>query len=418
MSKKAIYVSGEVWEALNRLRQAIPKRGRVTYSDVIMALLQQHGYVGGSGVAQSVEEALKSLRRAFGVAYASELASSADTLLDVISVRDDMQKLRTAIWNRFTRRVYAQCPQGHKTLLYVERASSFRLRKSERKYEEVAKAALEGRQVSVPCPVCGAESGVVVKAPSRLMSEGIVAMLKTGEEIINATLMETVRSHPIYTAWGQFVRGLGVANSARLVALYEKVEDKVHVAKAWMYVGLAPVSVCSNKCGWWGKEPARVCPRCGAPAVQVAPTRLNATKYNVEKFPVSYRLMRHMYILARYFIVYGGGSKYGKLARAKIDELTKRFRERGIDQKLARAKAANATWRWLARVLVEHAFAVANIVRGIYQGPPKPILAHGAYIPPLVDDVEEALKQPPVLQVVEWYRKHLGIDIVQYWHSI
>jgi uncharacterized OB-fold protein len=369
--------------------------------------------------AVTVEEALKLLSGAFGRAYVGELAMTADAVFDVISARDDIQKLRIAIGNRFARRVYAKCPNGHVTLLYVEGRGSVRLRKVERKYEDIARQALEGKRVYMACPHCGAEAAVAVETPSRLMSEGIFSLLTTTEDIIDAALMSYVKEHIIYTAWGRHVKGLGPANMARLVALYEKAEDKRHVAKAWFYAGLAPVWVCSNKCGWWSREPAQRCPRCGAPAVQVAPTRINATIYNVEKFPVNYKAMRHMFILAKWYIVYGKNTVYGRLAQRKIAELTTRFMERhGLDQKVAAAKATAAAWRWLARMLVEHAFAVANILRGIYAGPPPPVLKHGTYIPPLVDDVEGALRNPHMQKIIEWYRANMQLDLPQIWQTI
>ncbi|MGC9050017.1 hypothetical protein, partial [Pyrobaculum sp.] len=57
----------------------------------------------GTPEAITVEEALKLLSRAFGRAYVEELAMAADAVFDVISARDDIQKLRIAIGNRFAR---------------------------------------------------------------------------------------------------------------------------------------------------------------------------------------------------------------------------------------------------------------------------------------------------------------------------
>ncbi|MEM4819193.1 MAG: hypothetical protein QXQ91_02645 [Nanopusillaceae archaeon] len=360
-----------------------------------------------------IEDLLKMVKYVFATKFTLESSVSVRNILDILSTRDDIQKLETMINNRFAPRVETECPQGHITVLYIEGRGKLKLKVEKRKYEEVVKAVLEGRSPgSIQCPYCGLPATVKFVEPSKLMIEGVFSLLRATEETIDAYLEAYVKKHPVWT-WARYVKGLGPANTARLIAVIETSKSN-KVADMWMRAGLAPVAVCGNKCGWWTKAPfPEKCPKCGGPVVKVAPTKLVAKIYNVW-FKVDYRLMKHMYVLSNYYLLMGRNFVYGIIAQQKMKKEIEKRKASGLDEKIATARATKATWRWLARMMLEHAKAAIEILRGTYQGPPPPVLRHGQYIPPLVDDVERAERDPDFQKIAEWYRKHMDIDILEY----
>jgi hypothetical protein len=195
-------------------------------------------------------------------------------------------------------------------------------------------------------------------------------------------------------------------------------------------------------------EPAKVnyrCPKCGSPLEAYAPTKLRLAMLE-RKLPqkvVIYKggkfleydkgdailmLAGHpeyrssMWLIAN--IMYVKWSTSPSVYTAVLYDIIDRHVDK-IRPLVKRAKAKNKAtlgmqiafreyWAGLARILLDHAWAIVMINEGRWHGPP-PILRGHIYIPPLVDQPEKALEDEIMQKVVKEFEKKYGMDIVKQW---
>jgi len=155
-------------------------------------------------------------------------------LKDLVRFRDDQIKLRVALGNRigakkdksgwvFLRR-YTVCKNKHAILL-----------KEDEKRDK--------------CPICGEPVQIVEEIPSEDLIQRFYDLLRQ-QEIVEGLLANEVTKFPEFTHFLVFIKGVGVANSARLIAYAFPPQFRYNVNAFRKYAGLAVMFTCP-KCGYY-----------------------------------------------------------------------------------------------------------------------------------------------------------------------
>ena len=155
-------------------------------------------------------------------------------LKDLVRYRDDLIKLRVALGNRigakkdksgwvFLRR-YTVCKNKHAILL-----------KEDEKRDK--------------CPICGEPVQIVEETPSEDLIQRFYDLLRQ-QEIVEGLLANEVTKFPEFTHFLVFIKGIGVANSARLIAYAFPPQFRYNVNAFRKYAGLAVMFTCP-KCGYY-----------------------------------------------------------------------------------------------------------------------------------------------------------------------
>lgn len=227
-------------------------------------------------------------------------------LKDLVRFREDLIKLRVALGNRigakkdkngwvFLRR-YTVCKNKHTVLL-----------KEDEKRDK--------------CPVCGEPVTVVEETPSDELIQRFYDLLRQ-QEVIEGLLANEVTKFPEFTHFLAFIKGMGVANSARLLAYAFPPQFKYSVNAFRKYAGLAVMFTCP-KCGYYyyagessnGKpavpsEQGWLCPIDGTKLVGTAARNV---KYNREVKTFLLGILASNLILA--------GGVYSKIIKSSKEEI-------------------------------------------------------------------------------------------------
>ncbi|MFP3202845.1 MAG: hypothetical protein RXR43_11640 [Sulfolobus sp.] len=155
-------------------------------------------------------------------------------LKDLVRFRDDLIKLRVSLGNRigakkknggwvFLRR-YSVCKNKHAVLLRDDETRS-------------------------KCPICGGETQIVEETPSDNLVQQFYNLLRQ-QETVESMIAGEVAKFPEFTNFLTFIKGIGPANAARLLALAFPPQFGYNVNRLRSYAGLAVMFTCP-KCGYW-----------------------------------------------------------------------------------------------------------------------------------------------------------------------
>jgi hypothetical protein len=227
-------------------------------------------------------------------------------LRDLVAFRDDLIKLRVAYGNRigakkekngwvFIRR-YSVCKNNHLVLL-----------KEDEKRDK--------------CPICNEPVKIVEETPSDELVQRYMELLKQ-QEIVEGLIADAVTKFPEFTNFLAFIRGIGPANAARLLAYAYPPRYQYRVNAFRKYAGLAVMFTCP-KCGYYyyagessnGKPavPSKEGWLCPVDGTKLIGTAARNVKYNrtVKTFLLG--------ILANNLILAGG--VYAKIIKSFKEEI-------------------------------------------------------------------------------------------------
>jgi hypothetical protein len=155
-------------------------------------------------------------------------------LKDLVRYRDDIIKLRVSLGNRigakksgngwtFKKR-YSICKNKHAVLL-----------KEDEKREK--------------CPICNSPVEIVEEEPSPELIQRFYDLLKQ-QELVEGLIANEVTKFPEFENHLTFIKGIGPANAARLIALAFPPQFGYDLNRFRSYAGLAVMFQCP-KCGYW-----------------------------------------------------------------------------------------------------------------------------------------------------------------------
>jgi hypothetical protein len=149
-------------------------------------------------------------------------------ILRAVKTYYDVQKLRVAVNNRVAVTRFTVCPSRHAVPLK------------------------EGSRDK--CPICGSPVEVVTVEPPSVLVD-VLKVLESAERALYREVERSVREHPLWREYLQYVKGVGPAMAAYLITVLNPARFET-VSKMWKYTGLhvvdgkAPRRVAGQKTDW------------------------------------------------------------------------------------------------------------------------------------------------------------------------
>jgi predicted RNA-binding Zn-ribbon protein involved in translation (DUF1610 family)/chaperonin cofactor prefoldin len=357
------------------------------------------------------------------------------------------------------------CPHGHITIVDRETEGSFFATRAKKLPDElrneVVKLNREGIiKTDFICPQCNVGNAVNFYFPPDPILSAVQVDYEILKDIVSKLIDVSVKNSPVYR-WGKYVYGMGANIIARLIDIITSV-DEPKISKIWAHAGIAPIMVCPDDkiISLTPASHQQRCPKCGKPMIGILPSKKNTARlrqllgdraffarFNRIDGPVSIDeaireimpnpdLQKSAYIIARMFFppkpeTVEKGKK--KISAYTIELLRVMQRTpQNVIQRARKAMAKGGTgmnvlfgfwWPNLARKITDAAFTVYMIDKGLWQGPLPTLLtmapAHKVlpwnWIGPLVDDIDEALKDPFMEKVIKEVKEKAGIDLEAQW---
>ncbi len=357
------------------------------------------------------------------------------------------------------------CPRGHITIVDRETKGSFfstRAKKiPDELRNEVVKLSKEGIiKTDFICPQCNVGTAVNFYFPADPILSAVQSYYEILKDTVSKLIEVSVKSSPVYR-WGRYNYGMGANIIARLITIITSV-DEPKISKIWAHAGIAPIMVCPDDkiISLTPASHKQRCPKCGKPMIGILPSKKNTARlrqllgdkvyfarFNRIDGPVSIDeaireimpdpdLQKSAYIVARMFFppkpetVEEGKKKVSAytIELLRIMEKT----PQNVIQKARKAMAKGGTgmnvlfgfwWPNLARKIIDAAFTVYMIDKGLWQGPLPTLLtmapAHNVlkwnWIGPLVDDIDAAKDDPFMQKVIKEVKEKAKIDLVAQW---
>ena len=415
---------------------------------------------------RTVEDLLKESARKPG----SRGFEVSDDPVVVLNIRDSLQRLRTMLLNSgaFTAGLWhgpVDGGPGHFTIIAraVKKKGGPVLGRRYRIPDEVVERLWFGGAGAVKCPMpgCNADAQLVVRAgsPVAFTLYGIINAFVgyLDKEVIPSLARET----PI-SEWLGLVkycrRPVTKIKLWRAVKMSLDRHGEIRLNSIEALAGLRPIMYCPE-CGLVDETPGshgNKCPRCGAPLVGVAVSKVNIAKLagvivkregggefvevarfnSIEKVPWSdyvrhvrgrTDIQRDMRVITSQLYSLKNPGVYTVPIIQDMLEILEMPSERVLNA-LRRTRGSgrgvlfNLVWRRTAKLLLDHAAIVAGIVLDKFRGLPptvqKAISEGHEVVPPLVDaEPGKALETETMSKVAKWFEEKYRIDIVKSWEE-
>ncbi len=357
------------------------------------------------------------------------------------------------------------CPRGHITIVDRETEGSFFTTRAKKLPDELRNEVVELSKKGIIktdfiCPQCNVGAAVNFYFPADPILSAVQSYYEILRDMVSKLIEVSVKSSPVFR-WGRYVYGMGANIIARLLTIITST-DEPKISKIWAHAGVAPIMVCPDDkiISLTPASHQHRCPKCGKQMIGILPSKKNTARlrqllgdkvyfarFNRVDGPVDIDeaireimpdpdLQKSAYIVARMFFppkpeTVEKGRKKVSVYTIELLRVMQRTPQNVI-QKARKAAAKGGTgmnvlfgfwWPNLARKIIDAAFTVYMIDKGLWQGPLPTLLtmapAHKVlpwnWIGPLVDDIDEALEDPFMQKVIKEVKEKAGIDLEAQW---